>query len=341
MLHRICLRLCYISIHAPREGSDVRPSAVSPGAKRFLSTLPARGATGGPLLALLVKAGISIHAPREGSDALHLLTTGYSVRFLSTLPARGATQPHNVPSGGTAKFLSTLPARGATKRDATLAKSALFLSTLPARGATRRSSRRLPPHTNFYPRSPRGERRSCGCATRSSRKYFYPRSPLGERQPKHVKTGKRGGFLSTLPARGATRILADLFVDNEISIHAPREGSDLLITDMVLPSCYFYPRSPRGERPDKVAVGEITLKFLSTLPARGATQRRPPAPPAERFLSTLPARGATISPPSLGVAGGFLSTLPARGATRVRQAQAVKRPQISIHAPREGSDSTA
>ena len=318
MLHRICLRLCYISIHAPREGSDVRPSAVSPGAKRFLSTLPARGATGGPLLALLVKAGISIHAPREGSDALHLLTTGYSVRFLSTLPARGATQPHNVPSGGTAKFLSTLPARGATKRDATLAKSALFLSTLPARGATRRSSRRLPPHTNFYPRSPRGER-----------------------QPKHVKTGKRGGFLSTLPARGATRILADLFVDNEISIHAPREGSDLLITDMVLPSCYFYPRSPRGERPDKVAVGEITLKFLSTLPARGATQRRPPAPPAERFLSTLPARGATISPPSLGVAGGFLSTLPARGATRVRQAQAVKRPQISIHAPREGSDSTA
>ena len=167
---------------------------------------------------------------------------------------------------------------------------------------------------NFYPRSPRGERQK-EMQHLLNLLYFYPRSPRGERQPKHVKTGKRGGFLSTLPARGATRILADLFVDNEISIHAPREGSDLLITDMVLPSCYFYPRSPRGERPDKVAVGEITLKFLSTLPARGATQRRPPAPPAERFLSTLPARGATISPPSLGVAGGFLSTLPARGAT--------------------------
>ena len=34
----------------------------------------------------------------------------------------------------------------------------------------------------------------------------------------------------------------------------------------------------------------------------------------------------------------FLSTLPARGATILRSAMAARRPQISIHAPREGSD---
>ena len=56
-----------ISIHAPREGSDVRPSAVSPGAKRFLSTLPARGATL-PADPQRDAGPISIHAPREGSD---------------------------------------------------------------------------------------------------------------------------------------------------------------------------------------------------------------------------------------------------------------------------------
>ena len=57
-------------------------------------------------------------------------------------------------------------------------------------------------------------------------------------------------FLSTLPARGATvfedvgKRLAD------ISIHAPREGSDRII--------------------DAAAVRSIA--FLSTLPARGATR---------------------------------------------------------------------
>ena len=35
----------YISIHAPREGSDLTPHLITCGQKEFLSTLPARGAT--------------------------------------------------------------------------------------------------------------------------------------------------------------------------------------------------------------------------------------------------------------------------------------------------------
>ena len=79
-----------ISIHAPREGSDILPSVRTITPASFLSTLPARGATGQfvlhfyslpnfyprsprgerPQTKTEVKpmAKISIHAPREGSD---------------------------------------------------------------------------------------------------------------------------------------------------------------------------------------------------------------------------------------------------------------------------------
>ena len=56
------------------------------------------------------------------------------------------------------------------------------------------------------------------------------------------------------------------------------------------------------------------------------------------FLSTLPARGATnCAKLSLFSTYLFLSTLPARGATR-QMLFIVRQCNISIHAPREGSD---
>ena len=79
--------------------------------------------------------------------------------------------------------------------------------------------------------------------------HFYPRSPRGERQ------------------LDAYRAL----LDRKISIHAPREGSDL----------------------DVVRAGGPDDGFLSTLPARGATVDDQVLDALERFLSTLPARGAT------------------------------------------------
>ena len=101
-------------------------------------------------------------------------------------------------------------------------------------------------------------------------------------------------FLSTLPARGATcqRVTQScgvlisihapregsdtpnmgLVFDGGISIHAPREGSDCCNTRRRRKGGDFYPRSPRGERQEVVATREGTEKFLSTLPARGATE---------------------------------------------------------------------
>ena len=82
-------------------------------------------------------------------------------------------------------------------------------------------------------------------------------------------------FLSTLPARGATKGTEKEWVKEQISIHAPREGSDRPQApgDGEI-ACNFYPRSPRGERPDATACKVTEILFLSTLPARGATCRQ-------------------------------------------------------------------
>ena len=171
--------------------------------------------------------------------------------------------------------------------------------------------------TNFYPRSPRGERRCGDPAPPAQTEDFYPRSPRGERLT--------GQLLDYYPT-------------------------------------HFYPRSPRGERLRLLCNFSPGYRFLSTLPARGATRRRrwnirhpcrdfyPRSPRGERrsattsmaasslFLSTLPARGATLH--SFGrviLKVIFLSTLPARGATEFARTMENVR-SISIHAPREGSD---
>ena len=124
---------------------------------------------------------------------------------------------------------------------------------------------------------------------------FYPRSPRGERPSADTGACPSAQFLSTLPARGATRCGNAAQEAQTISIHAPREGSDGLRIEYLfsvkaflstLPARgattppaatrwsagYFYPRSPRGERPATAPLDtHVELVFLSTLPARGAT----------------------------------------------------------------------
>ncbi len=146
-------------------------------------------------------------------------------------------------------------------------------------------------------------------------------------------------FQSTLPVRGATGVSApgnpDLanfnprspcgerhnatdvrLRDAQISIHAPRAGSDAL----------------------EVVAGAGAVQFQSTLPVRGATRKGTGQVVYCEFQSTLPVRGATVEPgpgrtcrmisihaPRAGsdharrrvssAASGFQSTLPVRGAT--------------------------
>ena len=102
---------------------------------------------------------------------------------------------------------------------------------------------------NFNPRSPCGERRCfalrcavCVCIsihaprvgsdsqtnTAAARcRDFNPRSPCGERQTVNTDSYEDIVFQSTLPVWGATICFACCCVPINISIHAPRVGSDL------------------------------------------------------------------------------------------------------------------
>ena len=100
-------------------------------------------------------------------------------------------------------------------------------------------------------------------------------------------------FLSTLSLRRAT------------TLHLVVFGSD----------CNFYPRSPCGERLEKVPADVFYQAFLSTLSLRRATIVKARAKRINRFLSTLSLRRATVSDNNLVMSFLFLSTLSLRRAT--------------------------
>ena len=123
-----------------------------------------------------------------------------------------------------------------------------------------------------------------------------------------------------------------------ISIHAPREGSDGSIRKHVTTDTDFYPRSPRGERRPGRQKNSWPRKFLSTLPARGATDVGlvllhpapdfyPRSPRGERrshlctlhknhhFYPRSPRGERHLLLYGVKIPDLFLSTLPARGAT--------------------------
>ena len=85
-------------------------------------------------------------------------------------------------------------------------------------------------------------------STRPAPHYFNPRSPCGERPCPSATGPPRWKFQSTLPVWGAT--VADFRPNprNQISIHAPRVGSDRTGFLCLIALLDFNPRSPCGER---------------------------------------------------------------------------------------------
>ena len=122
-------------------------------------------------------------------------------------------------------------------------------------------------------------------------------------------------FQSTLPVRGATAPGNCTRRNPNISIHAPRAGSDPPRRSAETANSYFNPRSPCGERP------------FCGLRCTAQVHFNPRSPCGERRLP-----GVISQPFCL-----FQSTLPVRGATDMPD-DAVQEMAISIHAPRAGSD---
>ena len=225
--------------------------------------------------------------------------------------------------------------------------------------------------TAQHPDSPRGG-------------HFNPRSPHGERHPQWAtETDSLPTFQSTLPARGATGVVGEASGWVDISIHAPRTGSDIKTTTWSLLAYHFNPRSPHGERPVSGCQRGTAPDYFNPRSPHGERRARarrskrphtisihaprtgsddylcglsdnpqdfnPRSPHGERhgtvrlfamwtlFQSTLPARGATNADSLHPGDVEFQSTLPARGATKVGWVRRLWL-QISIHAPRTGSD---
>ena len=105
---------------------------------------------------------------------------------------------------------------------------------------------------DFYPRSPCGERQCTSLLSQQGAEYFYPRSPCGERLQMFYETYKCFIFLSTLSLRRATKVYG--YGENKkiISIHALLAESDVAILYLLSVVAYFYPRSPCGERLKKI-----------------------------------------------------------------------------------------
>ena len=80
----------------------------------------------------------------------------------------------------------------------------------------------------FNPRSPDGERPGKARLVLSIM-YFNPRSPDGERRRLDYGVRETVAFQSTLPGWGATSGAAERPASPQISIHAPRMGSDPVV----------------------------------------------------------------------------------------------------------------
>ena len=193
--------------------------------------------------------------------------------------------------------------------------------------------------TYFYPRSPRGERPGQAVHRQLQGADFYPRSPRGERLVSSPFTLTTDIFLSTLPARGATLCSESCLLLTDISIHAPREGSDPPFSSPTTITLHFYPRSPRGERRYMRKISIVNRNNFYPRSPRGERQPNGDAVSSTlRFLSTLPARGATAQGLTLETWPKISIHAPREGSDR-RLVLCVPHPfEISIHAPREGSD---
>ena len=163
------------------------------------------------------------------------------------------------------------------------------------------------------------------------------------------------------PRTGSDAQNADVIHLLTISIHAPRTGSDTTPRMRSTTTRHFNPRSPHGERRAASSVREVRPLFQSTLPARGATLQANLASghryisihaprtgsdnmavrayPEKIFQSTLPARGATTARRGADTTSFYFNPRSPHG-ERHNAYLCTPHGEISIHAPRTGSDKT-
>ena len=258
---------------------------------------------------------ISIHAPRTGSDTLWQILQADTPEFQSTLPARGATVLHPA----SVKFVRIsihAPRTGSDRGGGDdVGRVAAISIHAPRTGSDADCPARTPAAMPFQSTLPARGATMFTIPFIALTSDFNPRSPHGER--------RRGLFIGMRT--------------QDISIHAPRTGSDARNTlDRLIHGISIH--APRtGSDGTAARGGGGFRRFQSTLPARGATSAVFAVSATLPFQSTLPARGATAD--QTGRADGVLISIhaPRTGSDFVPLPRRQRR-RISIHAPRTGSD---
>ena len=281
--------------------------------QRFQSTLPARGATA-RLWVQLSARSISIHAPRTGSDRIRAGSMITSTDF-------NPRSPHGERPG---RFVAAIyefvisihaPRTGSDNQARAHARKGKISIHAPRTGSDPGNASRASRQKEFQSTLPARGATTTSCTTYRRTLHFNPRSPHGERLMTSHPSSVASGFQSTLPARGATISGTPYKQTSDISIHAPRTGSDPFSVPTCWNGTHFNPRSPHGERPLTVFFPTCGKLFQSTLPARGATNI---------ILLCSPLITISIHAPRTGSDPNYIVKFLTI--------------HISIHAPRTGSD---
>ena len=253
-----------------------------------------------------------------GSDSAVMSPVSRFSRFQSTLPGWGATRSSPAASRISKHFNPRSPDGERPGQVPQPAESRSISIHAPRMGSDVTWCRSVPDLLYISIHAPRmgSDVSPVNAAPRLF--YFNPRSPDGERRVAADMVQAECQFQSTLPGWGATPMISTRVLPRtnfnprspdgerlcspdllqclfDISIHAPRMGSDL----------------------SNDCKNSFTPLFQSTLPGWGATKRSDDMTQKILFQSTLPGWGATFSKSTRRkTMTKFQSTLPGWGATR-------------------------
>ena len=213
-------------------------------------------------------------------------------------------------------FQSTPPEWGATDVVAFEELKLSFQSTPPEWGATCVIAGTKNNQRSFNPRPPSGERPKTGVVMSGPFLFqstppewgatsvrfvkwtqcicFNPRPPSGERLRDADLKYSKDGFQSTPPEWGATQLCHVLPTFLDVSIHAPRVGSDKTFTIAFNIQVSFNPRPPSGERLPGFQLIPTGLLFQSTPPEWGATKRKKASGELDRVSIHAPRVGSDL-----------------------------------------------
>ena len=191
--------------------------------------------------------------------------------------------------------------------------------------------------TDFYPRPPRGGRQHL-VRVFLLIPNFYPRPPRGGRPGLFLGQGL-SGHISTHALREEGDAIAGRIKERcGISTHALREEGDRAADGQAASKYNFYPRPPRGGRPEAVRADVLHQPFLPTPSARRATTSIMSGSADRAYFYPRPPRGGRPKGAAASESAAGISTHALREEGDVSIEYMMGWSDISTHALREEGD---